>query len=104
VAGFLIETTKLLRDDPSQVIKEAIIHLSTQYNNSAIGRFEPTPFRASSKDIMVNTVLSISLALNLVAAVMAMLIKQWNQELDRGLHLITDPQNQVRAFCSSFNL
>jgi hypothetical protein len=96
VAAFLVETTKLLRDDPNDVMTAAIVHLSAQYNDSAIGRFETLPFKPTSKDIAVNTLLLISLALNLVAAVVAMLVKQWNREFDRGLSLITDPKNQVR--------
>jgi hypothetical protein len=76
VAAFLVETTKLLRDDPNDIIKAAIVHLSAQFNNSAIGRFETSPFRPTTKDIVLNTLLLISLALNLVAAVVAMLVKQ----------------------------
>jgi hypothetical protein len=78
------------------ITKEAIIHLSAQYNNSAIGKFTTSPFRPSIKDVAVNSLLLISLALNLVAAVFAMLIKQWNREFDRGLRLMTDPKDQVR--------
>ncbi|PVG03848.1 hypothetical protein CPB86DRAFT_694572, partial [Serendipita vermifera] len=95
VSAFLIETTKLLQDDPTEILKAAMIHLSAQYNNSAIGHFQPTSFRATAKDVAVNVLLLVSLALNLVAAVMAMLIKQWNREFDRGIRLITDPQRQA---------
>jgi hypothetical protein len=101
VAAFLVETTKLLRDDPNDVMRAAIVHLSAQYNDSAIGRFETSPFKPASKDIAVNTLLLISLALNLVAAVVAMLVKQWNREFDRGLGLITDPKNQVSLSLAS---
>ncbi|PVG03837.1 hypothetical protein CPB86DRAFT_671311, partial [Serendipita vermifera] len=95
VAAFLVETTKLLRDDPNDIIKAVMIHLSLQLNNSAIGPFETPPFKVTRNDITVNTILLISLALNLVAAVIAMLVKQWNREFDRGLEFITDPKNQA---------
>jgi hypothetical protein len=76
-------------------MKAAIVHLSAQYSNSTIGQFEISAFKPTAKDIVLNTLLLISLALNLVAAVVAMLVKQWNREFDRNLSLITDPKSQV---------
>ncbi|KAG8862690.1 hypothetical protein FRC20_011079 [Serendipita sp. 405] len=98
VAAFLIETTKLLREDTNQTLRDATIHLSAQYYNSSIGHYETSPFRAKATDVTLNSLLIISLSLDLVAAVVAMLIKQWNRELDRGLRLITDPRDQVGSF------
>jgi hypothetical protein len=95
LSAFLVETTKLLREDPNDTIKLAIIHLSAQYNRSAIGSFESPPFQATANDILVNSLLLTSLALNLVAVVVAMLVKQWNREFDRGIRLISDPKHRV---------
>ncbi|KAG8814653.1 hypothetical protein FRC19_001601, partial [Serendipita sp. 401] len=95
VSAFLIETTKLLQEDSNQILKDAVVRLSAQYNNSTVGHYEMPPFRAKATDIATNTLLIISLSLNLVAAVVAMLVKQWNREFDRGLRLITDPKDQA---------
>jgi hypothetical protein len=90
-----VETTKLLSEDTNETMKSAIIHLSAQYNGSAIGPFKNMPFQATTRDILVNCILLSSLALNLVAVVVAMLVKQWNREFDRGIRLISDPKERV---------
>lgn len=95
VSATLLETTKLLREDPNDVIRTAIIHLSAQYNRSALGAFDASPFEVSAGDVTINSLLLTSLALNLIAVVVAMLVKQWNREFDRGLRLITDPKDHV---------
>jgi hypothetical protein len=87
---------KLLSENPNEIMKAAIIHLSAQFSNSsALGAFQPPPFQVSANDILVNILLLISLALNLVAVVVAMLVKQWNREFDRGIRLISDPKDRV---------
>lgn len=81
LSAVLVETTKLLREDPNDTVKAAIIHISGQYNNcSAVGAFQAPQFQASANDIVVNCILLTSLALNLVAVVVAMLVKQWNRK------------------------
>jgi Family of unknown function (DUF6535) len=91
-----VETTKLLQEDPNSTMKAAMIHLSAQFNNnSAVGVFENPPFQATASDVLVNALLLTSLALNLVAVVVAMLVKQWNREFDRGIRLISDPKDRV---------
>jgi len=78
-------------------MKAAIIHLSAQFSNSsAVGAFQSPPFQVAGNDVLVNVFLLTSLALNLVAVVVAMLVKQWNREFDRGIRLISDPKDRVR--------
>src|SRR6202000_3265083 len=97
LSSLLVQTTGLLQEDTNDTIKSAIIHLSAQYNGSAIGPFEPSPFQVNESDIVVNSLLLTSLSLNLVAVVMAMLVKQWNREFDRGIRLISDPKDRVNS-------
>jgi hypothetical protein len=97
LSAFLVETTKLLQEDPNDIMKAAIIHLSAQFSNSsAVGAFQSPPFQVTGNDVLVNVFLLTSLALNLVAVVVAMLVKQWNREFDRGIRLISDPKDRVR--------
>ena len=88
-------TTGLLQEDTDETIMSALIYLSAQYNNSAIGPFQPSPFEVQDGDIVVNVLLLTSLSLNLVAVVVAMLVKQWNREFNRGIRLISDPKDRV---------
>ena len=63
---------------------DVLIHISQQLSNSTIPAFEPTAFQVSSTAAAVNTLLFLSLALVLIDAFLAMLIKGWLQEFDRG--------------------
>ena len=61
-----------------------LIHISQQLNNSATPAFEPAAFQVSFNSIVVNTLFFLSLTLVLIDAFLAMLVKGWLQEFDRG--------------------
>ena len=63
---------------------DVLIHISQQLNNSTIPAFEPTAFQVSSNAAAVNMLFFLSLALVLIDAFLAMLVKGWLQEFDRG--------------------
>ena len=63
---------------------DVLIHISQQLSNSTIPAFEPTTFQVSSNAAAVNMLFFLSLALVLIDAFLAMLVKGWLQEFDRG--------------------
>ena len=63
---------------------DVLIHISRQLQNSTTPAFEPTVFQVSSNAAAVNMLFFLSFALVLVNAFLAMLVKGWLQEFDRG--------------------
>ena len=66
-----------------------LIHISQQLNNLTTPAFEPAAFQVSSNAAAVNTLFFLSLVLVLVDAFLAMLVKGWLQEFDRGWRQFT---------------
>ena len=63
---------------------DVLIHISQQLSNSTTPAFEPIAFQVSSTAAAVNMLFFLSLALVLIDAFLAMLVKGWLQEFDRG--------------------
>src|SRR5258706_3053054 len=68
---------------------DVLIHISQQLNNSTIPGFEPTALQVPSNAAAVNMLFFLSLALVLIDAFLAMLVKGWLQEFDRGWRAYT---------------
>ena len=68
---------------------DVLIHISQQLSNSTTPAFEPTAFQVSSTAAAVNMLFFLSLALVLIDAFLAMLVKGWLQEFDRGWRKFT---------------
>ena len=63
---------------------DVLIHISQQISNSTTPAFEPTAFQVPFNAVAVNMLFFLSLALVLIDAFLAMLVKGWLQEFDRG--------------------
>ena len=63
---------------------DVLIHISQQLSNSTTPAFEPTASQVSSNAGVVNMLFFLSLALVLIDAFLAMLVKGWLQEFDHG--------------------
>ena len=63
---------------------DVLIHISQQISNLTTPAFEPTAFKASSNVTALNTLFFLSLTLVLIDACLAMIVKGWLQEFDRG--------------------
>ena len=68
---------------------DVLIHISQQLSNSTTPAFEPATFQVSSNAAAVNMLFFLSLALVLIDAFLAMLVKGWLQEFDRGWRTFT---------------
>jgi hypothetical protein len=63
--------------------------------NSTLGPFVPPPFTAPPSIITVNVLFFSSLGVILVAAFIAILVRSWIRELDRGLEAISDSKRRA---------
>ena len=63
---------------------EALVRISQQISNSTTPAYAPTEFTVSPSIAAVNGLFFLSLALVLIDAFLAMLVKSWLQEFDRG--------------------
>ena len=68
---------------------DVLIHISQQLSNSTTPAFEPAAFQVPSNVAAVNMLFFLSLALVLIDAFLAMLVKGWLQEFDRGWRTYT---------------
>ena len=63
--------------------------------NNTLGPYVPQPFTPTPSVITVNVLFFTSLAVILVAAFIAMLVRSWIRELDRGLETISDSKRRA---------
>jgi len=84
LSAFLIFLIPQLQPNSTDIAMDVLIHISQQLSNSTTPAFEPTPFQVSSNAAAVNLLFFLSLALVLTDAFLAMLVKGWLQEFDRG--------------------
>jgi hypothetical protein len=84
LSAFLVFLIPQLQANSTDVAMGVLIHISQQLSNSTTPAFEPTAFQVSSNATLVNMLFFLSLSLVLVDAFLAMLVKGWLQEFDRG--------------------
>jgi hypothetical protein len=81
LTGFLAETLKSLQRDPTSQQVELLRQLVALQVNGTASVSEvitpPLPFHPSIRDIWINALWLVSLAITLVLAVMMLLLKQW---------------------------
>jgi len=84
LSAFLVFTTPQLQPNSTDIAMDVLIHISQQLSNSTIPAYAPTEFTASLNTVVVNLLFFLSLALVLIDAFLAMLVKSWLQGFDRG--------------------
>ena len=84
LSAFLVFLIPQLQPNSTDVTMDVLIHISQQLSNSTTPAFELTAIQVSSNAAAVNMLSFLSLALVLIDAFLAMLVKGWLQEFDRG--------------------
>ena len=84
LSAFLVFLIPQLQPNSTDVAMDVLIHISQQLSNSTTPAFEPAAFQISSNAAVVNTLFFLSLALVLIDAFLAMLVKGWLQEYGHG--------------------
>ena len=84
LSAFLVFTIPQLQPNSTDIAMNVLIHISQQLSNSTTPAYSPAGFTVSPSIAAVNVLFFLSLALVLIDAFLAMLVKSWLQEFDRG--------------------
>jgi len=84
LSAFLVFLVPQLQPSSADVTLDVLIHISQQLNNTTTPAFESTTFQVPPGVAAVNSLFFLSLALVLIDAFLAMLVKGWLHDFDRG--------------------
>ena len=97
LSAFLIELLGRLEPDPMDIIQDVLIYQTQMMRNSSLGPYVPADFSPPEHIVVVNALFYASLGVMILAAFIAMLIKSWVREFDRGLRAISIPEQRAKA-------
>jgi len=97
MSAFLIELLGRLEPDPMDVIQDVLIYQTHMMRNSSLGPYVPADFSPPEHIVIVNALFYASLGVMLLAAFIAMLIKSWVREFDRGLRAMSVPEQRAKT-------
>jgi len=97
ISAFLIELLGRLEPDPMDIIQEVLIHQTQMMRNSSLGPYVTPVFSPPEHIVIVNALFYASLGVMLLAAFIAMLIKGWVREFDRGLAAMSLPEQRAKT-------
>ena len=96
LSAFLVYTIPQLQPNSTDIAMDVLIHISQQLSNSTTPAYSPTEFTVSHSIAVVNMLFFLSLALVLIDAFLAMLVKSWLQEFDRGWRKYAVPKHRAQ--------
>jgi hypothetical protein len=97
LSTFLIELLGRLEQDPIDVIQDVLIYQTQMMRNSSLGPYVPPDFSPPEHIVVVNALFYASLGVMILAAFVAMLIKSWVREFDRGLRAMSLPEQRAKT-------
>ena len=78
-------------------IQDVLIYQTQMMRNSSLGPYAQPDFSPPEYIVLVNALFYASLGIMLLAAFIAMLIKSWVREFDRGLTAISIPEQRAKT-------
>jgi len=97
LSAFLIELLGRLEPDPMDIIQDVMIYQTQMMRNSSLGPYVPAAFSPPDHIVVVNALFYASLGVMILAAFIAMLIKSWVHEFDRGLRALSIPEQRAKT-------
>jgi hypothetical protein len=97
ISAFLIELLGRLEQDPMDIIQDVLIYQTQMMRNASLGPYVPPEFSPPEHIVIVNALFYASLGAMLLAAFIAMLIKSWVREFDRGLRAMSLPEQRAKT-------
>ena len=91
LSAFLIELLSRLEIDSIDIIQDVLIYQTQMMRNSGLGPYVPPDFSPPEHIVTVNALFYASLGVMILATFIAMLIKSWVREFDRGLRVDVSP-------------
>ena len=78
-------------------IQDVLIYQTQMMRNSSLGPYVPAEFSPPEHIVIVNALFYASLGVMILAAFIAMLIKSWVREFDRGLRAMSIPEQRAKT-------
>jgi len=97
MSAFLIELLGRLEQDPMDIIQDILIYQTQMMRNSTLGPYVAPDFSPPEHIVIVNALFYASLGVMILAAFIAMLIKSWVREFDRGLRAMSLPEQRAKT-------
>jgi hypothetical protein len=97
LSAFLIELLGRLEQDPMDIIQDVLIYQTQMMRNSSLGPYVPADFSPPEHIVVVNALFYASLGVMILAAFIAMVIKSWVREFDRGLRAMSLPEQRAKT-------
>jgi len=97
LSSFLIELLGRLEPDPIDTIQDVLIYQTQMMRNSSLGPYVAPEFSPPEHIVVVNALFYASLGVMILAAFIAMLIKSWVREFDRGLQAMSLPEQRAKT-------
>jgi len=97
LSSFLIELLGRLEPDPMNIIQDVLIYQTQMMRNSSLGPYVAPDFSPPEHIVVVNALFYASLGVMILAAFIAMLIKTWVREFDRGLQAMSLPEQRAKT-------
>jgi hypothetical protein len=97
LSSFLIELLDRLEPDPMDIIQDVLIYQTQMMRNSSLGPYVAPDFSPPDHIVVVNALFYASLGVMILAAFVAMLIKSWVREFDRGLRAMSLPEQRAKT-------
>ena len=79
------------------IIQDVLVYQTQMMRNSSLGPYVPPDFSPPEHIVIVNCLFYASLGVMILAAFIAMLIKSWVREFDRGLRAISIPEQRAKT-------
>jgi len=79
------------------IIQDVLIYQTQMMRNSSLGPYVPAEFSPPDHIVVVNALFYASLGVMILAAFIAMLIKSWVREFDRGLKAMSIPEQRAKT-------
>ena len=97
LSAFLIELLGRLEPDPMDIIQDVLIYQTQMMRNSSLAPYVAPDFSPPTYIVVVNALFYASLGFMILAAFIAMLIKSWVREFDRGLRAMSLPEQRAKT-------
>ncbi|KIM20065.1 hypothetical protein M408DRAFT_79231, partial [Serendipita vermifera MAFF 305830] len=85
LTAFIIESKKMLEQDPSNRMVDIMIFMNDNLANGTHRRYVPTDFEVSASAICINSLFFASLSTSLVAALASVVALQWVADYDAAI-------------------
>ena len=97
LSPFLPELLRRLEPDPMDIIQDVLIYQTRMMRNSSLESYVPADFSPPDHIVIVNVLFYASLGVIVLAAFIALLIKSWVREFDRGLWAMSIPEQRAKT-------